>query len=100
MQPTWDAFTVENSLFLLSFAEVETCDISDEQCFSLSLRLQQLRLHLEAAVDGEEFEKAATLLSSVQNVELAKRSLTVSQNISKANVLCAVGTCIRHRYVY
>ena len=74
----------------------EACDIADQECFSVCLRLQDTKLQLEAAVSSEKFTVAARLRDQIQNLELAHRSIAVAQT-RQENVLFTVGTCLRHR---
>jgi UvrB/uvrC motif len=74
----------------------EACDIADQECFSVSLRLQDTKLQLESAVSAENFKIAATLRDQIQNLELTHRSIAVAQT-RQENVLFTVGTCLRHR---
>jgi len=74
----------------------EACDIADQECFSVSLRLQDTRLQLESAVLEENYKAATLLRDQVQNLELAHRSIAVAQT-RQDNVLFTVGTCMRHR---
>ncbi|KAG7675250.1 hypothetical protein Ndes2526B_g08118 [Nannochloris sp. 'desiccata'] len=74
----------------------EACDIADQSCFSVSLRLQDTKLQLESAVLAEEFDTAARLRDQLQNLELTHRSIAIAQT-RQENVLFTVGTCMRHR---
>jgi len=74
----------------------EACDIADQECFSISLRLQDAKLQLESAVAKEDFAAASTLRDQVQNLELTHRAIAVAQT-RQENVLFTVGTCMRHR---
>lgn len=76
--------------------EEERCDIADQECFSVSLRLQDARLQLQTAIEAEDFGTAAGLRDHVHTLELAHRSITVAQN-KQSNVLFIAGTCMRHR---
>jgi hypothetical protein len=76
--------------------EEEACDISDQDCFSVSLRLQDTKLKLDSAISAENFSAAAQLRDQVLGLELQNRSIAVAQT-RQENVLFTVGTCLRHR---
>ena len=76
--------------------EEERCDIRNQDCFSVSLRLQEARLQLEAAVEAENYFDAVALRDHVHTLELEQRSITVAQN-KPNNIMFTAGTCMRHR---
>lgn len=78
------------------YSDIESCDIADQECFSLSLRLQDAKVRLQAAVGKEDYLLAVDLRDLIARLELDHRRLSVAQ--ARRDVMYDVGVVVKHRY--